>query len=100
MEVEMSKRFTDRELYLIRNAINFSVLMHQLNIPCKEIEGFYRFLCPDCNEMRTAINPETNLGRCFRCNQNFNTIDISMKTWRMGFVDTVKQLKALFPTLC
>lgn len=40
----MNKRFTDRELYLIRNAINFSVLMHQLRIPCKQVEGLDRFL--------------------------------------------------------
>ena len=93
----MKKRFTARELYLIRNAINLPELMKTLNIPCKEVEGVYRFICPDCCEMRTAINPQTNLGRCFRCNKNFNTIEISMKTWRLGFVDTVKQLKQLFP---
>ena len=96
----MKKRFTDRELYLIRNAISLGRLMQILGIPCKEIEGFYRFQCPNCNEMNTAINPKTNLGRCFRCNENFNTIEISMRTWRKGFVDTIKQLKQLFPNLC
>jgi hypothetical protein len=95
----MNKRFTAKELYLIRNAINLPILLQTLGIPCKEVEGFYRFICPDCCEMRTAINPKTNLGRCFRCNKNFNTIEISMKTWRLGFVDTVKQLKQLFPNL-
>lgn len=95
----MKKRFTDQELCLIRNTINLPILMQTLGIPCKEIEGFCRFLCPDCCEMRTSINPKTNLGRCFRCKQNFNTIEIAMKTWRLGFVDTVKQLKQLFPNL-
>ena len=95
----MNKRFSNRELYLIRNAISLPVLITSLNLPCKEVEGFYRFICPDCSEMRTAINPKTNLGRCFRCNKNFNTIELAMKIWNKNFVETVKQLKQLFPSL-
>ena len=47
-----------------------------LRLPSKEIEGFFRFLCPHCGEFNTATNPRTNLTRCFRCQRNFNPIDM------------------------
>jgi hypothetical protein len=41
-------------------------------------KGCFRFLCPLCNGFDTAVNPKTNLARCFRCEKNFNTIDLVM----------------------
>jgi len=67
-----------------------------LKVPNKVIEGMRRFLCPKCNEFRTAINPKTNLARCFRCKENFNTIDIAMEVEKISFVDSVKLLKENF----
>ena len=44
--------------------------------PSKIIEGYFRFICPNCGEMRATVNPRTNLARCFCCQRNFNNIDL------------------------
>jgi hypothetical protein len=44
--------------------------------PGKISEGFYRFLCPGCGEMRATVNPRNNLAHCFTCKKNFNNIDL------------------------
>ena len=44
--------------------------------PSKIIEGYFRFLCPRCNEMRATVNPRNNLSHCFSCTQNLNNIDL------------------------
>ena len=92
----MGKRFSSRELYKLRNSIPIDVLIEKkLTIPSKISEGFFRFLCPLCNEFQTAVNPKTNLGRCFRCEKNFNTIDMVMAWHNTRFVDSVKYLQTI-----
>ncbi len=92
----MGKRFSSRELYKLRNSIPINFLIEkELTIPSKISEGFFRFLCPLCNEFQTAVNPKTNLGRCFRCEKNFNTIDMVMAWRNTGFVDSVKYLQTI-----
>jgi hypothetical protein len=94
----MKRRFTGNELFKLRNLIPIDRLIkEQLNIPSKDIEGFFRFLCPLCNEFQTATNPKTNLARCFRCQTNFNPIDLVMIVKGIGFVESVKYLKPLLP---
>jgi len=44
--------------------------------PGKISEGYYRFLCPRCGEMRATVNPRKNLAHCFCCGQNLNNIDL------------------------
>ena len=92
----MGKYFSSRELYKLRNSIPIDVLIEkELAIPSKISEGFFRFLCPLCNEFQTAVNPKTNMGRCFRCEKNFNTIDVVMTWQNTGFVDSVKYLQKI-----
>ena len=92
----MGKRFSSKELYELRNSIPIDVLIEtELGIPAKISEGIFRFLCPLCNEFQTAVNPKTNLSRCFRCEKNFNTIDMVMAWHSTGFVDSVKYLQAI-----
>ena len=92
----MGKYFSSRELYKLRNLIPIDVLIEkELAIPSKISEGFFRFLCPLCNEFQTAVNPKTNMGRCFRCEKNFNTIDVVMTWQNTGFVDSVKYLQKI-----
>lgn len=92
----MGKHFSSQELYKLRNSIPLDVLIKkELNIPSKISEGYFRFLCPLCNEFQTAINTKTNLGRCFRCEKNFNTIDMVMIWQNTGFIDSVKYLKTI-----
>ena len=93
----MGKHFSSQELYKLRNLIPIDVLIEaKLGIPAKISEGVFRFLCPLCNEFQTAVNPKTNLSRCFRCEKNFNTIDLVMTCHNIGFVDSVKYLQTLY----
>ena len=46
--------------------------------PSKMSEGYFRFLCPRCGEMRATVNPRNNLAHCFSCQKNLNNIDLLM----------------------
>ncbi|ETR67101.1 MAG: hypothetical protein OMM_05322 [Candidatus Magnetoglobus multicellularis str. Araruama] len=87
------KRFSKKELFEIRNLIPIQLLMKDLQIPFIQENNIFRFLCPICKGYNTSIKHETNLGRCFNCNKNFNTIDITIKIRAANFVDSVKYLK-------
>ncbi len=94
----MKRRFTGNELFKLRNSIPIDRLIEDnLKIASKISEGWFRFLCPICGEFDTAVNPRTNLARCFRCEKNFNTIDLVMAVEGLDFVDTVGHLQALLP---
>ena len=90
------KRFTPHELFELRNSIPVDTLIAEvLRIPSKISEGTFRFLCPVCNEFQTAVNPATNLARCFRCEKNFNTIDLVISVQGCGFKECILFLKQL-----
>jgi hypothetical protein len=92
----MPNRFSSRELFELRNNIPVETLIRaHLQLPSKVRDGFLRFLCPLCNEFQTAVNPATNLARCFRCEKNFNPIDLVMAVRGCGFRDSVLFLKKL-----
>jgi len=83
-------------LFELRNAIPVDMLIKDgLEIPSKISDGVFRFLCPICNEFQTSVNPATNLDRCFRCEKNFNTIDLVMSVRRNGFKESVLFLKQM-----
>ena len=42
----------------------------------KMSEGFFRFVCPYCHEVRATVNPRNNLAHCFCCHKNINNIDL------------------------
>jgi DNA primase len=95
----MKRRFTGNELFRLRNLIPIDGLIEEnLNVPSKIREGRFRFLCPICGEFDTATNPRTNLARCFRCERNFNAIDLVMIVKGANFVDAVEYLKILEPS--
>jgi len=88
--------FSSQQLYTLRNDIDVRMLIENtLRIPCRLIEGYFRFLCPLCNTFDTAVNPKTNLARCFRCEKNFNTIDLVMLSRQTTFVQSVKFLQSI-----
>ena len=92
----MKRHFSSQQLFMLRNHIPINTLIEKhLKLPSKFSEGFFRFLCPLCNEFQTATNPKTNLARCFRCERNFNTIDMVMIYKGLKFVDGVKYLKVI-----
>ena len=47
--------------------------------PSKMSEGYFRFVCPNCGEMRATVNPKNNLAHCFCCKKNLNNIDLLIK---------------------
>ena len=96
----MKRRFSAQQLYQLRNFIPIDVLVEKkLLIPCKQSEGFFRFLCPLCGEFQTATMKKTNLARCFRCEKNFNTIDMVMLCTNSDFVESVKFLMTYLQNL-
>jgi len=87
------KIFSKKELFEIRNFIPIQNLMKDLQIPSIIENDVLRFLCPICKGYNISIKYDTNLARCFNCNENFNTIEIAMKIRPTGFVDNIKFLK-------
>jgi len=91
-------RIPPQRLHQLRNDISIASLIEkQLGLPNKHREGFFRFLCPECQEFNTAVNPNTNLARCFTCARNFNTIDLVMAVNNCSFLVAVEALSALLP---
>ena len=63
----------------IRNDLPMPVTIAHLGRegpPSKMSEGYFRFLCPRCGEMRATVNPRNNLAHCFCCKKNLNNIDL------------------------
>ena len=63
----------------LRNDLPMSVTLAALGRdgpPAKMSEGYLRFLCPHCGEMRATVNPRNNLAHCFCCKKNLNNIDL------------------------
>jgi len=79
----------------LRNLVSIERALEEIGLPAKWSEGYLRFLCPLCSEFNTATNPRTNLGRCFRCQRNFNPIDLVMAAEDVSFLEAVQRLEPL-----
>ncbi len=89
----MKRLYSKDRLRRLRNDIPITVVIGDLlKMPSKISEGYFRFLCPRCNEFNTATNPKTNLGRCFSCKTNYNPIDIVMNVKKYNFKEAVEFL--------
>jgi hypothetical protein len=62
--------------------------------PGKISDGYFRFLCPGCGEMRATVNPKNNLAHCFACQKNLNNIDLLL-TLGYDFLSAVSLLERL-----
>ncbi len=60
--------------------------------PAKMSEGYFRFLCPRCGEMRATVNPRNNLAHCFCCKKNLNNIDLLL-TLDYDFLSAIRLLE-------
>jgi hypothetical protein len=60
--------------------------------PAKMSEGYFRFLCPGCGEMRATVNPRNNLAHCFTCKKILNNIDLLL-TLGYDFLSAVALLE-------
>ena len=85
----MPKRFTDEQLWRLRNEVPFPPLLASLNWPHERRGGQLAFVCPRCGESRSDLNPQANLLRCFHCETNFNPIDFTMVARGCDFVEAV-----------
>jgi DNA primase len=92
----MAHRYSKDKLRMLRNDIPIArIISDFLRLPCKVSEGYFRFLCPLCSEFNTAANPKTNLARCFRCQKNFNPIDMVMTVRCCNFREAVDLIDGL-----
>ena len=92
----MPQRYSKEELRRLRNEIPITILIADiLELPSKISEDYFRFLCPICSEFITATNPKTNLARCFRCEKNFNPIDMTMIVKHYNFREAVEFLNGI-----
>jgi hypothetical protein len=82
----------------LRNDIDVRALIADtLQMEYRMSDGRFRFLCPLCQEFNTAVNPATNLARCFRCLKNFNPIDMVIVVKRLDFLHAVDFLDQFLP---
>lgn len=89
-------RIPQHQLRYFRNQLSIAQLIqHSLAMPSKHRDGFLRFLCPLCGEFNSAVNPNTNLARCFRCSRNFNTIELVMTVRQCSFLQAIRFLENL-----
>lgn len=66
-------------LRALRNDLPMPVTIRQLARDgpyAKVSEGFFRFVCPHCHQIRATVNPGNNLAHCFCCHRNINNIDL------------------------
>ena len=87
---------SQRELRQLRNDLDVEQVLVALDVPAKrDGDGYLRFVCPHCRESHTATNARTNLARCFRCETNFNPIDLVVAVRRASFLQAVTYLRQL-----
>ena len=92
-----SKKYSQQFLFGLRNNIDIrKVITDILNMEWKITDAYFRFLCPACNSFNSSTDKKTNLGRCFDCKRNFNTIDLVMIVERLDFLQAVSLLKTCF----
>lgn len=90
----MSATLSKPHLRELRNRIEIIPLIADvLEIITKTHDGRFRFMCPLCHDFDTAVNTNTNLARCFRCERNFNPIDMVMSVKRYTFIQAVRFLE-------
>jgi len=86
----MPNTLTKEHLRQLRNRIEIIPLIADvLELIYKTHDGRFRFMCPLCHDFDTAVNTDTNLARCFRCQRNFNPIDMVITVKRYSFMQAV-----------
>jgi len=92
----MSDTLSKNLLRELRNRIEIiPLIIETLELLYKTHDGRFRFMCPLCHDFDSAVNPETNLARCFRCQRNFNPIDMVMTVKHYSFMQAVRYLQPI-----
>ena len=92
--------FSKQQLYQLRNQIPINWLIHNILSMNTIYNGVWRFQCPLCLEFNTATHEGTNLGRCFSCEKNFNTIDLVIYVKKISFRQSVELLTPHLKQFC
>ncbi len=74
--------YSSHILRSIRNELPLDFVIKQLDAMApysKLIEGYFRFECPHCHQLRATVNPKSNLAHCFCCLKNINNIDLMIE---------------------
>ena len=96
----MSDTLSKPHLRELRNRIEMIPLIAEvLELIYKTHDGRFRFMCPLCHDFDSAVNPATNLARCFRCQRNFNPIDMVMTVKHYSFMQAVHYLQPILDHL-
>jgi DNA primase len=96
----MSDPLSKPHLRELRNRIEMIPLIAEvLELIYKTHDGRFRFMCPLCHDFDTAVNLDTNLARCFRCQRNFNPIDMIMTVKHYSFMQAVHFLQPILEHL-
>jgi phage FluMu protein Com len=91
-KTDTKNKYTQSLLVKLRNTIPIKwIIFEKLKIEA-HFDRIWRFKCPLCKDFNTAIKKETNLSRCFTCQQNFNPIDIVINQKKYEFVESVEYL--------
>ena len=92
-------RVSSERLRYLRNQVPIAdLIQRRLGLPTHYRSQLLRFSCPLCHGFHTATNPSTNLARCFRCQKNYNPIDLVMIVANCSFLDAVKFLEKPAPS--
>ncbi len=82
-------------LRALRNNVAIVEVISDLGIATKMRGARLTFRCPECGGFTSATNHRTNLARCFRCQRNFNPIELVMAERDWSFPEAVKYLERL-----
>lgn len=89
----MSRLISNTTLRDLRNQIPIQLVITKLlKLQTVNDDGLLRFQCPKCRHFNTATNSNTNLARCFRCQLNFNPIDLVIAAHGCSFKDAISSL--------
>lgn len=97
----MSGRVPPEMLRALRNELGIDSVIFALEIPWRRDDMKLRFICPQCHELDTSVHSKENLGRCFSCRRNFNSIDLVMAKKEYPFrraVDWLMAVRSLLET--
>lgn len=79
----------------LRNDVPVAVVLAELRLPTKNRGQRTNFRCPACDGFHAAINPRANLLRCFRCERDFNPIDLVLTVCHCRFLEAVRRVESL-----
>lgn len=79
-------RLSKALLHDLRNKIPVrNLIENELGLRCETESGVFRFECPLCGSFHTSVMKNQNLARCFKCETNFNPIDMVMEVKKTKF---------------